>query len=658
MNRALGIGCASSCLLLSNCSTSSDSSGAPGNTAKARIEWPAYSGDAASQRWSSASEITPQNVTRLRPVWSWETGEVARQDSSTGVVIAPGRFEATPLDIGDTLYLSTPFNRVVALDARSGHQLWAFDPGATKWGLIANDHAGFVHRGVAAWLGAEGRRIFHASRWELYALDAHTGLPVAGFGSGGKVDLSEHLRWPVDRLQIGNTSPPVVWGDIVIVGSSIGDNLIFARDPPGDVQAFDARTGRRLWRWDPVPRAGTPERNTWSGQSADRAGHLNVWAPFSVDSARGLVYLPVSAASNDWYGGRRLGDNLFAESLVCLDARTGQRVWHQQLVHHGLWDYDLAAAPVLTTIRRQTDTVGAVLVAGKTGYLYAFDRVSGRSLWPLEERAAPSSDVPGEQTAALQPHATWPEPFAQQGFALDDVVDFTPALREEALALIRDKRLGPLFTPPSREGTIVMPGWIGGAGWGSTAVDPERQLVFIKATNRPVLARVLPAGDNIGFRLDSMTLNPEKPLLLRLPAYRTWTRRAVEGVDLPINKPPYGTLTAYDLVSGAKRWSVTLGDMPAIRNHPILRSLNLPPLGVAGAPGGIATASGLVFVSGGGSTLYAISSETGAALWSWAFDQVAYSNPMTYRAADGHQYVLVATGEGNGARLQAFSLPK
>lgn len=620
------------------------------------IEWTSYAGDAAATHWSEADDVTPETVAGLQRVWIWRTHEVAVPDRATGTPLQPGRFEATPLMIADTLYLSTPFNRVVALAATTGRQLWAYDPGAVRFGRIGDERWGFVHRGVAIWTGDGHRRIFLATRWMLIALDAATGRPIETFGKHGVVDLLPGLRWPTNRLHVGNTSPPVIWGDLVIVGSSVADRLIYKRDPPGAVQAFDVRTGRLVWRWDPVPAAGQPDRTSWGAGSADVTGHVNVWPPMSVDAGRGLLYLPLSTPSNDWYGGRRPGNNLYADSIVCLEAATGKMRWFRQLVHHGLWDYDLPAPPLLATIRHAGGSLDAVFVAGKTGFLYAFDRASGEPVWPLSERPVAGSDVPGEAPSPTQPHPAWPRPFTRQGFSQDDVIDFTPALRQQALALIEGKRLGPLFTPPSREGTVVLPGWIGGAGWGGVALDPERRLLFIKGTNLPVLAR-LSADSTLGYRLGA-DVNPEAPLMLQLPEWREWYGRSHGSVALPIIKPPYGTLTAIDLDSGDTRWQVTIGDTPGLRTHPALRDLGLPPLGVAGSPGGVATRGGLVFITGGGNVLFAIDARDGSVKWSAPLGTIGYSNPMTYRARNGTQYIVVATGIRDRATLQAFALPR
>jgi quinoprotein glucose dehydrogenase len=339
----------------------------------------------------------------------------------------------TPLAINDTLYLSTPFNRVVALDANDGRELWSFDPQPWKTVGQPSNGTGFVHRGVATWTDGRQRRVFMNSRSRLFALDAATGKPIASFGQGGEIDLTRDLSRPVRTEHYTNTSPPVVWGDLVIVGNGVGDRLAYRNDPPGDIQAFDVRTGRRVWRFRTVPAPGETGNDTWRDSSWAYAGHTNVWAPFTVDSARGLVYLPVGTPTNDWYGGERKGANLFAESILCLDARTGRRVWHFQVTHHGLWDYDLPAPPALATVTHEGRRVDVVVVATKQGFLFVFDRVTGRPLWPIEERRVPASDVPGEEAWTTQPFPTKPAPFTRQGFTRDDVIDFTPAVKAAAL---------------------------------------------------------------------------------------------------------------------------------------------------------------------------------------------------------------------------------
>jgi len=606
-------------------------------------DWPAYGGDAGGTKFSTLTGVNRSNVDRLTEGWSWATGEriiAGAQAPIAGQDVRPGNFEATPLVVNDTMYVVTPYNRVVALDARTGRAIWSFDPRAWEWGRPPNG-TGLVHRGVGIWTGEGERRVFINSRWRLIALDARTGRMVPGFGRGGEVDLTEHLLWPTLRLHYTQTSPPVIWGDLVIVGNGVGDRLRYRNDPPGDIQAFDVRTGRLAWRFNPIPGPEEPGGETWESGSASYTGHTNVWAPFSLDAERGLVYLPVGTPSNDWYGGHRRGNNLFAESIVCLDARTGQRVWHFQTVHHGLWDYDLPSPPVLLTIRVNGRAIDAVAVPSKVGFLYVFDRVTGEPVWPIEERPVPASDVPGEQASPTQPFPRKPAPFARQGFTESDLVDFTPAIRAQALEMFRKLRSGPLFTPPSFEGTLSLPGIIGGANWGSAAADPARGIVYVKASNSAAVFRIVPGdpaeveGD---YTADLGAMGASLP----------------NGI--PLVKPPYGTLTAIDLNSGEHKWQVTVGDAPNVRQNPALRGVQLPPrLGASGAAGPLLTAGGLVFLSGGGSTLYAFDADSGAEAWSADLGGRGYSNPMTYEAG-GRQYIVIASGSGEEARLTAFTL--
>jgi quinoprotein glucose dehydrogenase len=616
------------------------------------VEWPVYGGDPGGMRYSTLTDVNRDNVSRLTRAWTWATGELPIPQTDSTKAARPGTFQATPLMVNDTLYLSTPYNRVVALDASTGRQLWRFDPGAHAYGQPSNG-TGFVHRGVALWTDGRERRVFINSRWRLIALDAATGKPIPSFGANGEVDVTTGLGWKVNPLHYTNTSPPVIWGDLVILGNGVGDRLMYRQDPPGDIQAFDARTGRRVWRFRTVPEPGEYGNDTWRDDSWRFTGHTNVWAPFTVDSARGLLYLPVGTPSNDWYGGRRKGENLFGESVLCLDARTGRRVWHFQVAHHGLWDYDLPAPPNVVTIRRPGGPVDAVIVPTKQGFLFAFNRVNGEPLWPIEERSVPKSDVPGEESWPTQPFPTRPAPVSRQGFTLDDVIDFTPALRDSARSVASRYRMGPIYTPPSMEGTITVPGSIGGVGWGGGAYDPETNTLYVKASNTPTLWRIVKRdapSDTVDFDYapdlgnSSIGVRVPGPSGERTPA-------------LPINKPPYGTLTAIDMATGAFRWQVPIGDSPDVRGHPALRGVTLPPmLGVSGAPGGMVTRGGLVFLSGGGSTLYAVDTRDGGVRWSIDLGQRAYANPMTYRTRNGTQFVVIATGSGAGASLQAFSL--
>ena len=620
----------------------------PNHAAAQRIDWPVYGADPASTKYSKATAINRDNVARLQVAWEWSTGETPITDKR----VRPGNFQATPLVVHDTMYLSTSYNRVIALDANTGRLIWEYDPKAYDFGQPPNG-TGFVHRGVALWSSGKQRRILMNSRWRLIELDAATGKLVRSFGDTGVVDLVAKLSRPTNKLHYTQTSPPVVWKNLVIVGNGVADRLVYPGDPPGDVQAFDVRTGRRVWRWSAIPLSPKAEgASTWENDSWRTTGHTNVWAPFSVDDTRGLVYLPVSTPSNDGYGGTRLGNNLFAESIVCLDARTGKKVWHFQTVHHGLWDYDLPAPPVLGTVRIAGAKRDIVAVPTKTGFLFVFDRASGAPIWPIEERAVPASDVPGERASPTQPFPTKPKPFSPQGFTEDELIDFTPEIKAEARNVLARFRSGPLFSPPSLQGTVAMPGIIGGSGWGGGAFDPRSGVFYIKSTSQPgflkIIARQQPTDTvNAPYTLD---LGAAEELTVRIGSDTTAPR-------LPINKPPYGTVTAIDLTTGEQRWQVPLGDTPSLRTHPLLRDLNLPPLGVAGAPGAIATAGGLLFASGGGNVLYALDTRDGRVLWSHDVGQRAYSVPMTYRTSQGKQFVVIASGSANGAKLTAFSLP-
>jgi quinoprotein glucose dehydrogenase len=561
----------------------------------------------------------------------------------TGQRVRPGNFQTTPVVLNDTMYLSTPYNRVVALDADSGSEIWSYDPHTTEWGQPPNG-TGFVHRGVAVWTGSGERRVFINSRWRLIALDSRTGEPIESFGRDGEIDLTEHLIWRTNPLHYTQTSPPVIYDDLIILGNGVWDGFVYERDPPGSIQAFDVHTGELVWSFGLIPQAGEFGNDTWEDDSWNRVGHSNAWAPLSVDLERGLVFVPVGTPSNDYYGGDRLGDNLFAESLVALDARTGERVWHFQAVRHGLWDYDLPAQPTLLTITVDGREIDAVAASSKMGFLFVFDRATGEPVWPIEDRPVIQSDVPGERTSPTQPFPTKPPAFAPQGFTEDDLVDFTPALRAEALQVVRPYRTGPLYLPPSLQGSFAQPGIIGGGNWGGTAVDPETSLLYVKSTNSPA---VLALGAVDTTRTEG-----------RLGIDRT--RRSIRlASGIPIQKPPYGTLTAIDMNRGEIAWQIPIGDTPQVRENPALAGVALPDrLGVTGAPGPIVTAGGLVFLTGGGDVLYGIDKTTGEELWSADLGQVGYANPMTYRTRAGRQFVVIATGAGAGTRLVAFALPE
>lgn len=634
------------------CSPGGSDDGATPSRSPDAGDWPAYGRDAGGAKYSPLDQITSDNVGRLQVAWTWDTEEAPISGPAApirGQAVRPGHFQATPVAYNDTLYFTTPYNRVVALDGSTGTTHWVYDPRTVEWGQPPNG-TGFVHRGAAVWSGPEGRRVFLNTRWRLIALDGATGEPIPSFGRNGEIDLTEKLMWRTNRLHYTQTSPPVVFEDLLIVGNGVWDGFVYPRDPPGNIQAFNVHTGDLVWSFNLIPQPGEPGNDTWEDGSWDVTGHTNAWAPMVVDEARGLLFAGVGTPSNDYYGGHRKGDNVYAESLVALDARTGERVWHFQTVHHGLWDFDLPGAPILMTLNADGGAaaggraVDAVAVAGKTGFVYAFERETGEPVWPIEERAVPPSHVPGEAASPTQPFPTRPPPFAAQGFGPDDLIDLTPELRREAEALTASYRFGPLFEPPSLEGTLAMPGILGGGNWGGAAFDPRSGLLFVKSSEEPSLLKVAPA-------------DPETTVADYAIDRASFRTMRVAG-NIPVSNPPWGTLTAIDMNAGEIVWQEPVGERPEVRSNPALAGVALPGrLGVVGPPGPLATAAGLVFLTGGSDVLYAFDGASGEVLWEGRLPAAGYANPMTFETAGGRQLVVIATGGPDGdGRLVAYGL--
>ena len=608
-------------------------------------QWPFFAGDQAGSHYSPLDKITAANVKQLAVAWVWKTGD----KSLTKYGTRPGTFAATPLMIDGVLYLSTPYNVVAALNATTGEELWRYDPKAYEDGQPPNG-TGYTHRGVAAWRDSTNGalRIVLNSRYRLIELDAKTGQPVASFGKNGVVDLSEGLVWAINTKHYTNTSPPIVFKDLIILGNGVGDRLTYKNDPPGDVRAFNARTGKIAWTFHTVPQKGEVGNNTWDSGSWQFTGHTNVWAPMSVDVERGLLYMPVSTPSNDYYGGRRPGQGLFGESIVCLDANTGVRKWHFQIVHHGLWDYDPASAPSLVTMTVDGRKIDAVVQLTKQGFAFVFDRVTGRPVWPIEERPVPRSDVPGEASWPTQPFPTKPPAFESQGVTLDDAFDLTPALKTATQAELKKYRLGPLYSPPSLQGTVVLPGVIGGANWGGAAFDPETGKLYVRTTRQPAIFKLEPfdKSKQPADRLDEV----DAEYINRGPS------TSVNGV--PILKPPYGNLSAIDLNSGTIAWKSVFGDSPELREVEALKGVALPDrLGAPGAHGVIVTKGGLIF-GGGDNSLYAFDKITGKEVFRFPLDRPTTATPMTYLDANGRQMIVMATGRGDDTALIALATSK
>ena len=506
------------------------------------VEWPYVGADQAASKYSPLADVDASNVEQLEVAWTWEPNELPNQEFRT----RPGSFEVMPLMIDNVVYVSTMYTRVVALDAETGEQLWAFDPEAWRTGPEGGPPGGFKHRGVAVWPATANRtagaggdmRIFINSRDSLYALNAADGSRIRSFGDDGRVLLTENFPNPVTHEMFDQTSPPVVFEDLVIVGSRVPDRIQQRFDTPGSVQAFDVRTGERRWVFYTVPQSNDAfGADTWEGGSWRFTGHANVWGLMSLDAERGLLYVPTSTPSSDYWGGRRLGANLFAESLVCLDARTGRREWHFQAVHHGLWDYDFTSAPNLMTLEVDGRTVDAVAEVSKQGFTYVFDRVTGEPVWPIEERPVDTeTDVPGEMPYPTQPFPTKPPPFAAQGVSLDDANDLTPEIHRLAVEELRTYRLGPLFTPPSLRGTLQRPRVDGGANWGGRGVRPHHQPALRADVGRGVAQS--------GVRDRSRSSGRRRRLHEQLPARRLGRHLPRTGRLHPGGAEPAGADTA------------------------------------------------------------------------------------------------------------------
>jgi len=607
-----------------------------------QVEWTHYANDAGGSRYSPLTDVDASKLSRLQVAWQWKHWETPLKEYAT----TPGQFESTPLMIDGTLYVTTPYNSLAALDAETGKEKWRFDGHAYELGQLLSG-SGWKLRGTAVWRDRGQTRIFLNSRHRLVQLDAATGKPVAAFGNNGAVSLTDGLPRIGDVTHVSQSSPPIVYRDLVIVGSQVPDRVQLP-DPMGYVQAFDARTGQRVWAFSTIPQSATaPGAETWENESWKRNGHANVWAPMALDEQRGLLYLPTSTPTSDYYGGNRPGANLFAESLVCLEAATGKMKWHFQTVHHGLWDWDIPTQPTLMTITVDGKRIDAVAQVTKRGDTFVFDRVTGAPVWPIIEREVPTdTDVPGEKPYPTQPFPTKPRAFVDQGVTLDDANNLTPEIKKLAQEQMQKFRIGPMFTPPSLRGTLQRPSQAGGANWGGAAFDPETGYLIVRANNA------------IG--VNAVGKNNGSDPLVQVDYSHVFADRSSANLPggLPLVSPPYAVLVAIDLNRGEIAWRVPLGDNPAVRNHPLLKGVALPErLGSSGNLGGaMVTKSGLIFIGGGDGYFYAFETKTGKEVWREKIPYNNTANPMTYRTKSGKQFIVMATGASDQNALLAFSV--
>lgn len=619
----------------------------------AESDWPNYGNDPGGMRYSSLSQINQENVATLKVAWIFHTGDFS--DGHDGR--KRSGFETTPILVDGSLYLTTPFNRVIALDPATGKQLWSYDP---KIDPSLDYGDGLINRGVATWLDsslAKGtvckRRIFESTLdARLIALDAKTGVPCPDFGASGQVDLRNvpgyqhpHLGEPM-RGWYHMTSPPVTIDDMVIIGSSIDDNIRVDM-PLGVVRAFDARTGALRWSWDPIPRNLPGTVSPWM------AGAANAWSIMTVDLARDLVFVPTGSASPDYYGGLRPGDNKWANSVVALHAKSGSLAWGFQLVHHDLWDYDTAAPPLLATLPHDGKKVPVVIQGNKTGFLYVLDRDTGKPVFPVQERTVPQSDVPGERASPTQPIPLLPPPLVPQHISTEDAWGPTPADRKACKEAIGKLRNEGIFTPPSVRGTLAVPGNLGGMNWSGYAFDPMRNLLIVNTNHLIARIRLIPR-DQVSSDHEDGNYGPQ-----RGTPYGMRRRFLQSPSDLPCGAPPWGSLTAVDMAKGTIRWQVPFGSMQNFGGaHD-----SVPP-GSISLGGPITTEGGLVFIAGTpDSYIRAFNIETGKEVWNAVLPSPGNSTPMTYKI-HGKQYLVIAAGGHQGIREEslgdsvvAFALP-
>jgi len=628
-------------------------------------DWPSYGRTPYGDRHSPLTQITPNNVSKLEVAWRFHTGEGAPEFKTR----APTALEVTPLVFRGTMYLSTPLGRVFALDPTSGAQRWVYDPQVDR-NIYFGD---FANRGVALWLdpaAAAGSRcslrVFVATiDTRLIALDAATGTPCSDFGQQGTVQLRTGLRNPpANASEYEETSPPTVVGGVVVVGSAVADNnRIDAAS--GEVRGFDARTGTLRWTWDPVPQNPTNSASgTWIGPNAHRTGAANAWTIFAADPVRNVVFVPTSSPSVDYFGGERKGANQHANSIVALNAATGAMLWQFQTVQHDLWDYDNASPPALVTLRQGGSAVPALLLTTKTGRLFALNRETGESLFPISRGSVPPSDVPGEEAAPTQITSSGLPALSPQRLTLDEVWGSTTADRDACRQRFKELRNDGSFTPPSIRGSLILPSNVGGAHWGGLAFDPARDVVIVPTNRIAAVITLIPRAtyeaqrgkETVGERIGTeYAMMRGTPFVLKRELF-------LGPSNAPCTAPPFGSLTAVSLRTRQILWSVPLGTSEGLDRIGIHVPSDIP--GAINLGGPITTASGLVFIGAAMDRYFrAFDIASGRELWKFALPAGGKATPMTYLGTDGRQYLVIAAGGDGKAwgwsdEIIAFALPR
>ncbi len=589
-------------------------------------EWRHYGGDPGGTHYSPLARINRSNVRHLRVAWTYHTGDKRDRPRTT--------IECTPIVVEGVMYLTTPLLKVCALDAANGRPLWSFDPFQGS----GEETARGVNRGVTHGEEGQDRRILFVAGPRLIALDAKTGKPAPEFGEKGSVDLTQGLDRNISGLYYSLTTPGVVYRNLIIIGSIVDEGPEPAA--PGHVRAYDVLTGKRVWIFHTIPHPGEFGHETWEGDSWKTAGGTNDWGGLTLDEKRGLVFLALGSASFDFYGGQRLGQNLFANCVVALEAATGKRVWHFQAVHHDLWDRDLPCPPNLVTVDRNGYRIDAVAQVTKFGRIFLLDRETGKPLYPVEERPVPASDVEGEKAWPTQPFPLRPPPFTRQLFTEDDITNISPQAHAYVLDIFKKSRSGNMYLPPSLQGTIIFPGFDGGGEWGGGTFDPTTGWLYVNSTDQPWILTLVRAKPNAGY-----------------PFSFTGYKYFNDQEGYPAIKPPWGQLTAIDLSKGEIVWQVLLGEFKE------LTARGIPQTGTPNMGGSVVTAGGLIFI---GSTkdekFRAFDKATGKVLWEGDLPAGGYATPCTYEV-NGKQYVAIAAGGGghmdtrSGDAIVAFALP-